>query len=84
MEEDIPIEDLKPKEVRFLLNSYYDLITKNSKSSSGPRPKYNLYEVQKVTKIYKDISFFEEFFQIDALLVSLYIQCRANLSSSYV
>merc|ERR1712012_1454871 len=73
--EDIPTEDLKPKDLRTLIMSYIELVQKFS--SDKNRAKYSMEDIKmlrKNTKIDKNIEFFTNFFvsQTQVTLIANY------------
>ena len=67
IEDEIPIEDLKSKDLRNLIEAYVCMVTQHSSPSNNE--KFDLVKLQQKTKIHKPFQFFENFCQ------ALYKKC---------
>ena len=68
VEDKIPTEDLKPKDLRSLIMAYNDMVTQHS--ALPDRGKYDLTKLQEASKIEKPLKFFEDF------CFALYTKCE--------
>ena len=68
VEDKIPTEDLKPKDLRSLIMAYNDMVTQHS--TLPDREKYDMTKLQEASKIEKPLKFFEDF------CFALYTKCE--------